>query len=401
MITPLSAYPEVVLLTGGTDWAYSYDLTRALAATGVCVEYIGSDLLDRAELRALPGVTFRNLRGSRSRDASTVSKVCRVLLYYLRLARFAATTRKKVFHILWNNKFETIDRTLLMFWYRALGKKIVLTAHNVNAAKRDGHDSTLNRLTLRVQYRNADHIFVHTEKMKRELIDEFGVNSAKVTVIAHPINQAVPNTAVTLTQARQRFGLDPHDRTILFFGRIASYKGLEYLVEAYQQLWAKHDGYRLLIVGGPKEGAESYWDDIRERIERSPSRSGVQQRIEFVPDEETEWYFKAADVLAMPYTDIFQSGILFLAYTFGLPVVATNVGSFRDDILEGVTGFVVPARDADEFARGLERFFKSPLFDRTGRARVAIRQTIEEQHSWKAVACVTRTVYASVTEAHR
>ncbi len=96
-------------------------------------------------------------------------------MYYAKLIRYAATAKPRIFHILWNNKFELFDRTLLMLYYKLLGKKIVFTVHNVNAGRRDSKDTRLNRLTLRIQYRLADHIFVHTEKMKRELIEEFGV----------------------------------------------------------------------------------------------------------------------------------------------------------------------------------------------------------------------------------
>ena len=111
----------------------------------------------------MPGVNFLNLRGNQRPEAGLVSKILRVLTYYARLIRYAATAEPEIFHILWNNKFEFFDRTLLMLYYKALGKKMILTAHNVNAGKRDSEDTRLNRLTLRTQYRFADHIFVHTE----------------------------------------------------------------------------------------------------------------------------------------------------------------------------------------------------------------------------------------------
>ena len=96
-------------------------------------------------------MTFLNLRGDQRTDAGPVTKASRVLAYYLRLIRYAWTARPKVFHILWNNKFETIDRTLLMLYYKLLGKKIACTVHNVNAGTRDSTDKRLNRLTLRIQ----------------------------------------------------------------------------------------------------------------------------------------------------------------------------------------------------------------------------------------------------------
>src|SRR5689334_11516376 len=76
----------------------------------------------------------------------------RILSYYFKLLRYAATAKPRTFHILWNNKVLHFDRTLLMFYYRLLGKRLVLTVHNVNAAKRDNRDSAFNRFTLRIQY---------------------------------------------------------------------------------------------------------------------------------------------------------------------------------------------------------------------------------------------------------
>ena len=88
-----------------------------------------------------------------------------------------------------------------MLYYRILGKRIVLTAHNVNAGRRDATDTWLNRLTLRMQYRLAHHIFVHTEKMKHELVGSFRAVHG-LTVIPFGINNAVPNTSLTPGDAR-------------------------------------------------------------------------------------------------------------------------------------------------------------------------------------------------------
>ena len=186
----------VSLLTGGSDRPYVFGLTTALRAKGIVLDLIGSDELDTPEFHRRPGLTLLNLRGSQLTDASFLRKTTRVLIYYVRLILYAASAKPKIFHILWNNRFEHFDRTLLMLWYRLLGKRIVLTVHNVNTAKRDCRDSRLNRLTLRVQYRLAHHIFAHTEKMKFELIDQFDVQSARVTVIPFGINNAVPKTSL-------------------------------------------------------------------------------------------------------------------------------------------------------------------------------------------------------------
>ena len=132
-----------------------------------------------------------------------MEKLSKVLLYYVTLVRYVAHSSPKILHILWNNKFELFDRTILMLYYKALGKRVAFTAHNVNRAKRDAKDSWFNRVTLRIQYRLCDHIFVHTQKMKDELCRDFAVTEKGVTVIPFPINNASPNTELTSVEAKR------------------------------------------------------------------------------------------------------------------------------------------------------------------------------------------------------
>ena len=97
-------------------------------------------------------------------------------------------------------------------------------------------------------------------------------------------------------------------------------------------------------------------------------------RAEFIPDDETETYFKAADVLVLPYRHIYQSGVLFLGHSFGLPVLAADVGSLKDDIVEGKTGFVFRPEDPDDLARVIEQYFASDLYADLNNRRKEIRR---------------------------
>lgn len=386
---------EVALLTGGIDKPYVSGLAMALISKGVCLDVVGGDEVDSPEMHSTPKLNFLSLLG-RKVSASLAANVSRVLLYYARLVRYAAIAEPKIFHILWNNKFEPFDRTLLMLYYKLLGKKIVLTAHNVNAGKRDSNDSLLNRFTLRAQYRLADHIFVHTEKMKSELIRDFWVREEAVSVIPFGINNSVPNTELTSSEAKQRLGIRNGDRTILFFGALRPYKGLEYLVDGFLRLAASHPEYRLIIAGEPRKGSERYLDEILQRIEGDVNRARVIQKLQYIPDEETELYFKAADILALPYTHVFQSGVLFLAYSFGLPVLATDVGSVREEIIEGKTGFLCQPCDPVDLARAVEEYFESDLFKALGCRRREIREWANARNSWTVVGESTCKVYAEL-----
>ena len=97
----------------------------------------------------------------------------------------------------------------------------------------------------------------------------------------------------------------------------------------------------------------------------------------------------------LPYTHIFQSGVLFLAYTFGLPVVATARRFFRELTypIEGKTGFLC-RRNCDDLALTLERYFDSELFKTLDRRRKGIQNYTRRKHSWKVVSEITREAYA-------
>jgi len=368
-------------------------MAAALTSLGVHVDFVGSDDLNVPELLANPGLSFLNLRGDQRQDASSIAKVLRVLKYYARLIGYAAKARPKLFHILWNNKFQLFDCTLLMLYYKLLGKRVVFTAHNVNAGKRDQNDSLLNRISLKIQYSLSDHVFVHTNGMKKEMISEFRIPESKVSVVPFGINNTVPNTSLSSAEARRQLGISETDKALLFFGNIAPYKGLEHLIAAFDELLKRDGSYRLLIVGKPK-GPESYWDKVRHTIASSGIGDRVIEKIEYIPDEETELYFKAGDVLILPYAHVFQSGVLFLGYSFGLPAIAADVGSLKEEIIEGETGFVFKPRDSSDLARKIHNYFNSELFPNLETRRAEIKAYGNERYSWDKVAAITTAIYS-------
>ena len=387
---------EVALLTGGGDKPYAMGLATSLSARRIPIDVIGSNELDVPEVRTLPGVRLLNLRGDVTPTAHPLRKVARVLVYYVRLIRYALTAQPAVFHVLWNNRFEFFDRTALLLLYRSLGKRIVLTIHNVNIAQRDGGDGPFNRLTLRIQYRLAHHMFVHTEDMRRQLEAEFGVPPHKVTTIPFGINQTIPVTAMTRHEARLALGLSPTAKILLFFGNIAAYKGVEHAVQAMSRLVRTHPDAQLVIAGRPKSD-DDYWPAVVRMIQQLGLERHVVLAISFIPDSEVETFFKAADVLVLPYTHVFQSGVLFLGYQFGLPAIATNVGGLKDDVLDGVTGFTCRPADADHLADAFERFFRSPLYADLESRRSEIRDLMSKRNSWSHVSEETCRVYRSLS----
>jgi D-inositol-3-phosphate glycosyltransferase len=387
---------SVCLLTGGDDRPYALGMASALIGQGISIDFVGSNKLDAPELHREPFITFLNLRGDQSEEVPFKQKALRIVAYYLRLMSYAASAKPRIFHILWNNRFEFFDRTFLMLYYRLLGKKVVLTAHNVNTRKRDRCDSWFNRFSLRIQYRLCNHILVHTEAMKKEMMADFDIPPGRLGVIPFGINNTTPTTAVGRSESREHLGIERSEQVMLFFGQIAPYKGLEYLVQATAELACENPQIRLVIAGRVKPGHADYWSEIEHEITRLRLNEQIMQRVQFIPEAEVEFFFKAADVVVIPYVEIFQSGVPFLSYSFGLPVIATDVGSLKSDIIEAETGFLSRPADAADLARAIRSYFASDLYHYLDQHRRTIRQFANERNSWAKVGEIANGIYRRV-----
>ena len=383
---------KVSLLTGGKDPHYALGLLRGLLKQGCLVEFVGNDEMEKAATGFSKKVSYFNLRGDQTRDAVLGRKVARVLTYYFHLIRYAWNTDSTVLHILWHNKFIFFDSTVLLFYYKALGKRIVYTVHNVNQAERDGRDNVLNRLTLKVMYGLFDHLFVHTDHMREQLRTRFEIPASKITVIPFGLNDAIPRSDMSFEEARQKIELNPSHKVVLFFGNIAPYKGLEFLVQAHAICVQSDPSYRLIIAGNLKASTE-YWNLIDNLIKKKRLQENIVQRIYYIPDEEAEIYFKSADVLVLPYRKIFQTGVLFLAYSFGVPVIASDVATIHDSIVEGETGFLCRPEDPLHLAEQTQRFFDSDIYRDMDATRNRITRFAEERFSWQNISHTIFSVY--------
>jgi len=152
----------------------------------------------------------------------------------------------------------------------------------------------------------------------------------------------------------------------------------------------------MIIVGKPGKGCEKYWDDIQKQIAGYVQERRILVRTDYIPDDEVEVYFKAADVLVLPYRNVYQSGVLFLGYNFGLPALAADVASLKDDIIEGQTGFVFKPEDSTELAVVIERYFGSDLYKELSTRRGVVRALAAHRHSWVAVGQITTNVYTEL-----
>jgi D-inositol-3-phosphate glycosyltransferase len=383
---------RVALLTAGKDPHYALGLLSGLTTERIIIDFIANDEMQKSPIIELPNVNYFNLRGDQDERSSPYDKARRVLKYYVKLFSYAATSESKVFHILWLNKFTYFDGSLLNVYYKILGKKLIYTAHNINIWERDQQDSYFKKLFLKLMYGMMDHIFVHTSRMKQQLVTSYSVEENKISVIPFGINNVIPKSSMSKSQARDCLQIQRDDRIILFFGNIAPYKGLDDLVKALSIVKNKLPGLRLIIAGRIK-GAESYWKEIELIIEQYNLSQDIIIKLEYIPDEEVEVYLKSADVLILPYRHIFQSGVVFLSYNFGLPIIATDVGSLAEEIIEGQMGFICKPDDPQDLANAIIKYFESSLYENLESQRETIIEHANKKYSWRNIGNITYKIY--------
>jgi len=161
---------------------------------------------------------------------------------------------------------------------------------------------------------------------------------------------------------------------VLAFGLVRPYKGADLLIDAMREL----PEARLWVVGRPL-GVDLA--KLRRRAAVLGDRVAFVPR--FVADREIPAIFERADVVALPYRDAEQSGVLYTALAFGKPIVVSDVGGFPEVAARGAAA-MVPAGDVGALAETIGRLLAAP--DERSRLAAGARAAAEGPYSWDAVA---------------
>jgi len=267
---------------------------------------------------------------------------------------------------------------------RQLGKKIFYTVHNIrpHAYPPLVPHSFWDR-RARQACKRCDALFVHTPGLREELSKFLGA--------PHPPIEVVPHGVWTVRQPLAIPSLDERLswKRLLFFGTIRRNKGLDLLFRAAEFL----PGFSLTIAGMARE-AEYFRSEVLPQVKRlRDSGVAVELLDEFIPDEQVGPLFARHSAIVLPYTQEFtaQSGIVFVALAYELPVVASEVGGLRDlfDQFRIGTSFTEPSPRALAAA-------VSALYEEPARAKL-LRQirAAKNRFSWRASAGATITAYTT------
>lgn len=272
-------------------------------------------------------------------------------------------------------------------WLQAVKRfssRLVYTVHNV--LPQDRKDDPALKKRYRRVYHIVDHLIVHTERQKKELLQSFAIPESKVTIIPHGVlfsHLPLPEK----TEARRILAIK--EAPVLFhFGSMRPYKGTENLLHAFAKLRAQI-GSGTLILGG--RAAESRRNQLLTLIHELNLQKHILCRFDFIPATDLAVYFAAADLAVLPYLQIDQSGALLTAMSLGIPVVVTSVGSFPQLIEKHDFGFMCQQGSMESLTATLAEA-AGDLQGAQAKAAKA-KQYVHEHYDWDVIARQTIEVY--------
>ena len=295
---------------------YDRALCAALARAGADVELVTSRFayggVPAADGYRVNELFYRRAgrlaAGDRGRFAAKLVEHVPDMLRFRRHARDA-----DVVHWQWLT-VQPVDAFLL-----PSGRPRVLTAHDILPREPLPGQMRATRRLLKTM----DAVVVHSGDGAARLRAEVGIDAERIHVIPH-------GAFDYLTRLPDERPLPPElasveGPVVLFFGLLRAYKGVEVLIEAFHDI----DGAELWVVGMPRmplEPLRELADEVRGRVRFVPR---------FVDDAEIPAFFRRADIVALPYREIDQSGVLYTALAFGKPIVLSAVGGFADIAEQG------------------------------------------------------------------
>jgi D-inositol-3-phosphate glycosyltransferase len=282
--------------------------------------------------------------------------------------------RKEISHVL-VHVFSTEMKDLVSIsLVKAAGLRLIIIAHDISGFA----DTDAAWIKDIIFNRYADIITVHNQ-YSSEALKKIVARRTQKKIFTIPHGSFVNQVSATITAetARRSLGLVPNQKLMLFFGQIKKIKGLDILLQSLPLI---SEDIHLIIAGKPWKDEFQTYQAI---IERNALQSRIKLYIRYITDSERELFFKAADILIIPYRRIYQSGVLLMGMSYQLPVLASDIDANCELIESGVNGILFKDGDPVDLADKITQYFAAT--DRESIAANAYALMLAN-HDWNNIA---------------
>lgn len=265
--------------------------------------------------------------------------------------------------------------------------KVVLTVHDVESFRPGLHSGFLRNFT----YFLSSAVIVHNVVSKAELLRINPEIEPKTYVIPHGSYIGLTTPRMPKVVARQKLMLPLDEKVILFFGQIKEVKGLDLLIEAFAKAITNISPVKLVIAGKVWKDDFSKYQSL---INDYQIKNNIHLEIRYIPDEEISAFYSCADLIVLPYRKIYQSGVLLMAMSYGVPVLASDLPGMKEIVQDEVNGYLFEAGNAESLALKLVEVFNaekslSVIVDNANK-------DMETSFSWNEIALKTLVTYKKI-----
>ena len=294
-----------------------------------------------------------NLPGKHDWSISNLFAIFRMVCFILHL-------KINIVHLTWPPRYGE-------FFTYLLRKRIVITMHD--PLPHSSEDTWLNRFHRNVCFRLLDDFILLNETQKEEFIKTYHMG-AKCVALSH---------LSTYTNLRNIKPQKPDvSNYILFYGRISSHKGIEYLCEAMDEICKKYPDMKLVVAGKGK-----IYFDLNQYAIYNNGHLVLLNR--YLDDTELVGLIRSSLFVVCPYVDATQSGVIMSAFALNKPVIATNVGALPTMVKNGQYGTIVPPRDAAALVTAIDTLIGNPQKIKAMTENIE-HDYSEGKYSWNAIA---------------
>lgn len=206
-------------------------------------------------------------------------------------------------------------------------------------------------------YKRADALFIHTKSGKKLFHEKYHTKTP-IQIITQGFCMKKDYKQIDKFKAKEYFGI-PQDRVVfLYYGTIRKSKGFDYLISAIHGAYKKNNTVYLLAAGDFHSVNE---DEYRNLVIDKLSEDNSIVNFGFVPQNEEQWYFSAADVLCLPYLEVTQSGVAQLGLMYELPIIATNIAEMPDVARDKMNGIIIQPGDVKQLENAILNYASNDL----------------------------------------
>ncbi len=363
---------------------YDFGLCKAVSDEGIDVTLYTCDettLDTKHPFRFTVKKFYRGIYGS----APKIIRGIRYIIGALRTASHAKRSGSSLVHF---HIYHFANREFLnLFLFRRNGFKVVATIHDVESFEDFG--KRINKSKYRKFEKRIDHVIVHSPFALDSLTKYFTqFPKEKIHLVPHGDTDFIYQINCSQSEARKKLNLPQGKKLILFFGQIKKVKGVDVLLKAYIKVREKFADTKLVIAGSPWKMET---DELEKIIHQHHLEEDCILNFSYIPNELVPYYYKAADIVVLPYRKIYSSSVMTRSLDYGSAVITSDLDTFKRIIVHGENGLLFQSENDADLAEKIVELLQNPSLIET--IRVNAKKTIEDKFSWKLIGRQMNDIY--------